>query len=473
MHAVLYTRISQDQTGERAGVSRQLDDCSALAENIGATVVAHFDDNDISAFNGKTRPGFEAMLDMLKRGEADTIIVWHPDRLYRSLKDLERLIDIVDSGGIAIRTVNGGDLDLSNSTGRMLARIIGSVSRQESEHKGERRRRANLQRAQAGTWRVSQPRVFGYTPSGEVVEPEATAVRQAIHDVLAGRSLRSIAMEWNQRGLRTPKSAKRGGGPWANSSLRRALMRPVYAGLVVYQGKVVRRGDWEPLIDEDTHRGLVAFLSDPARRPATAFERKHMGSGVYRCGRCDGVLYAAYPGGGARPMVYACKKNTHVARMAAPLDELVEATVLRLLSDADIASRLAPWDGFDMAVMRSQRAALQSRMDELARMFGAGDIDAAQLRSGTIELRARLGDIDRILSDTAAVSPAIHLLDGDPDELQTRWEALSPDMRGKIVDELMTVIVHPTPRGIKGVRIDRDTGRHIVNLDYLDIKPKV
>jgi DNA invertase Pin-like site-specific DNA recombinase len=471
MHAVVYTRISQDQTGDRAGVSRQLDDCSTLAENIGATVVAHFDDNDISAFNGKTRPGFEAMLDMLKRGEADTVIVWHPDRLYRSMKDLERLIDVVDSGGIAIRSCNGGDLDLTNSTGRMLARIIGSVSRQESEHKGERRRRANLQRAQAGTWRASQPRVFGYTPNGEVVEPEATAVRHAIHDVLAGRSLRSIAAEWNQRGLRTPKSAKRGGGPWANSSLRRALMRPVYAGLVVYQGKVVGRGDWEPLIDEDTHRGLVAFLSDPARRPATAFERKHMGSTVYRCGVCDGLLYAAYPGT-ARQMVYACKTKTHVARMAAPLDELVEATVLRLLSDADIASQLTPREGFDIAVMHAQRAALQSRMDELARMFGAGEIDAAQLRSGTVELRGRLGEIDRILSETA-VSPAIHLLDGNPNELQTRWEALSVDMRGKIVDELMTVVVHPTPRGIKGVRIDRDTGRHVVNLDYLDIKPKV
>ena len=34
------------------------------------------------------------------------------------MKDLERLIDIVDTNGIAIRSVNGGDVDLSNSTGR-------------------------------------------------------------------------------------------------------------------------------------------------------------------------------------------------------------------------------------------------------------------------------------------------------------------------------------------------------------------
>ena len=200
------------------------------------------------------------MLDAIKRGEIDAIICWQPDRLYRSLKDLERLVDATDRG-LEIRTVNGGDLDLSNSTGRMLARILGSVSRQESELKGERRRRANLQRAQAGVWRSDQPRVFGYTQRGELLEPEATAVRQAVHDVLAGKSLRAIAREWNNAGLLTAR-----GKTWNNLTLRRALLRPTHAGLRVYRGNVVGKGEWQAIIDEDTHRGLVAYLSDPTQR---------------------------------------------------------------------------------------------------------------------------------------------------------------------------------------------------------------
>ena len=63
------------------------------------------------------------------------LICWHPDRPYRSMRDLERLIDIADAGGVSLRTVNGGDLDLANSSGRMLARILGSVARQESEQR--------------------------------------------------------------------------------------------------------------------------------------------------------------------------------------------------------------------------------------------------------------------------------------------------------------------------------------------------
>jgi site-specific DNA recombinase len=262
MYAALYTRVSQDSTGERLAVTRQLDDCTLLAERLGWTIVDHYSDNDISAFDGSARPGFERMLDAIKRGEINAIICWQPDRLYRSLKDLERLVEATDRG-IEIRTVNGGDLDLSNSTGRMLARILGSVARQESELKGERRRRANEQRAVNGRWRADMPRQFGYTQRGERLEPEATAIRQAINDVLAGRSLRSIAADLNDRGIFTVR-----GKPWTNLALRRVLLRPVHAGLVVYQGKTLGRGEWQAIIDEDTHRGLVAFLSDPARRTA-------------------------------------------------------------------------------------------------------------------------------------------------------------------------------------------------------------
>lgn len=471
MHAALYTRVSQDSTGEQLAITRQYDDCIMLAERLGWTVADHYSDNDISAFSGKTRPAFEKMLTAIGRGDIDAIICWQPDRLYRSLKDLERLVDATDRG-VQIATVNGGDLDLSNSTGRMLARILGSVSRQESELKGERRRRANLQRANAGVWRADQPRVFGYTKTGQLLEPEATAVRQAMHDVLAGRSLRSIATEFNEHGLRTPASAKRGGGRWTNLSLRRTLIRPVYAGLAVYQGAVVGRGDWEPIVDEDIHRGLVAYLSDPGRAPGTAFERKHLGSGVYRCGVCGGFLYTVFVSK-ARPMMYGCKPHKHVVRLAGPLDELVTETVLEVLRRNNVGSMLSPREGFDTAALHASRTALGSRMDELAAMFACGEIDASQLRAGTAEHRARIGEIDAVLAEHTRTSPAAQLLDGEPDQIEKRWAALSADLKGKVVAELMTVTVLPTPRGVKGVVRDRETGQRVLNLNYVSIDPKV
>jgi site-specific DNA recombinase len=469
VEAAVYTRISQDAAGQRLGVTRQLEDCEALAERLGWEVVARFDDNDLSAFNGKVRPGFEAMLDAMKRGEFGGLICWHPDRLYRSMKDLERLIDIADDRNVQLRTVNGGDLDLSTSSGRMLARILGSVARQESEHKGERQRRANAQARAAGKWNKAGHRVFGYSRDGVPLEPEATAVRQAADDVLAGRSLRSIAIEWNARNLRSV-----GGKRWDNLRLRRMLMNPVYCGLVRYQGRLAGRGEWEPLIDEATHRGLVAYLSDPARKPGSSFERKYMLSGVAVCGKCGQRMYAMVPHGPER-WVYGCRNGHHVARMGQPLDEYTELVLFAYLSDPETRERLsalmAEGGQVDVSGLQAQREGLDALLDALTDMFTRGEIDSPQFRRGTTDLRAQRTAIDSQLAELSRRSPAAELVAAG-EAAEKHWRTLSPDLRGKVVDELMTVTVKPTPRGIKGVFVDRGTGRRIINTDYVNVKPK-
>jgi site-specific DNA recombinase len=239
--------------------------------------------------------------------------------------------------------------------------------------------------------------------------------------------------------------------------------------LVTHHEKVVGRGEWQPILDEDTHRGLVAYLSDPSRRPVVSFERRHILSGVAICGICGERLRATYPGGRRRPMTYACRSGYHLTRLGAPLDEYVEMVVLKALRDTDIHLLLADGRKVDVGELHTRRAALQARADDLAAMFAEGAIDASQLRRGTSELRTQLTSIDNQLAELARRNPVADLLDAG-EAVEKRWTALSPDMRGKIVNELMTVTVLPTPRGVKGVSIDRATGVRIINPDYIDIR---
>jgi cytochrome P450 len=109
MRAAVYTRISQDATGQRAGVTRQLEDCEALADQLGWEVTHRYRDDDLSAYPSHTRPGFEAMLKAMADSEFGALICWHPDRLLRSMndmKDLERLIGIAEGRRVQLRTVN-------------------------------------------------------------------------------------------------------------------------------------------------------------------------------------------------------------------------------------------------------------------------------------------------------------------------------------------------------------------------------
>jgi DNA invertase Pin-like site-specific DNA recombinase len=460
LRAAIYTRISNDPSGQELGVTRQLDDCQALAKVLRWEIVTTYTDNDLSAFNGKTRPGFEAMLDGIKHGEFGALIVWHHDRLYRSLRDLQRLIDVARPVNMLIKTVQGGDIDLSNATGRMLATIVGSVSQAESEHKSERQKRANVQRAEAGKWATIN-RCFGYTTTGEPLEPEATAVRTAVADVLAGKSIRKVATEWNAKGLRTTLAGKAythpGGtkvttvsGAWNSPRVRRVLMNPRYASLRVYRGKVIGKGDWKPLIDKATHDGLVAYLSDPARRTTSTFERKYIGSGIYRCGKCDGPMRAQRPKE-RKSYAYVCRDHAHLLRAGRQLDDYVTSIVLGRLSQPD-AHLLLDDKRIDIPALQTESNGLASRLNKLADAFAEGDISDEQLRTGTAKLRTKLAEIDSQLADAARTDPVAGLI-ADRKRVQERWDACTPAAQGQIIDALVTVTILPIPEHLKGPRV--------------------
>lgn len=99
---------------------------------MGGEIVSEHVDNDMSAYSGKRRPAYQAMLERLEAGEGEGIIAWHPDRLHRSPLELEAFISVLERTGAAVVTVQGGDYDLSTATGRAMARTIGAWSRHEA-----------------------------------------------------------------------------------------------------------------------------------------------------------------------------------------------------------------------------------------------------------------------------------------------------------------------------------------------------
>ncbi|WP_032393348.1 recombinase family protein [Rhodococcoides fascians] len=449
MRAAIYTRISSDPSGEGLGVARQLEDCEQLADRLQWEVVKRYSDNDVSAFSGRVRPQYEAMLKDIADGRVDAVVAWHTDRLHRSPVELETFIPIIDTHGVEIRTVSGGMLDLSTSAGRMVARIVGSVARQESEHTSERRRRSNDQKAALGVWQTAR-RPFGYSPDGEPLEPEASAVRSAVADVLAGKSLRQVAREWNAQGLRTSRDGKE----WVSTSVRRVLKNPRYAALRVHRGAVVGAGEWTPLIDVDAHRGILAYLSDPGRAGKVSFERKWQGSGVYTCGVCGGRLVVHVDAKQRR--AYKCSSN-HVRRQGEALDAYVDGLVIGRLSRPD-ARLMIETPEFDSVSLQVERDVLRARSNDAALKFARGVLDSENFEIVSNELRSLLDDVDGKLGAARMGSPLADLILSETD-IEERWSELSADLRGKVIDALMVVTVELSPKGLRKfdpeyVRID-------------------
>lgn len=444
MKAVVYCRISQDRTGEKAGVERQERDCRQLADQHGWTVEHVYVDNDVSAYSSKVRPEYQAMLKLLRTGQIDGLIAWHSDRLYRSIPDLSELIECCDAHDVEIATVKAGKIDLTTPSGRFQALMFAGMARYEVERMGERLKAAKDQQAADGKFRGG-PRPFGYEADGVTVrEDEANRLRAAAQHVLAGGSMMSVVKRWNSEGYATARGAK-----WTVTALRKVLTRGRNAALVERKdGTVVGPAQWPPIFDQDTLNAIRAIISDPSRRTATSYERKHQGAGIYRCGRCGGPLRTnrGSTSGGERN--YICVTHHHLTQRKDTLDKLVSTIVIERLSRPDAVGVFTSEDNVDVAALESERVGLQARKDELARLFADGAIDSSQLRSGSQGLDSQMATLSEKLAAARSSSPVTDLVLSD--DVHEKWDSLPADTRGKIIDALMVVTVNPAGRGFKG-----------------------
>ncbi len=448
--AAVYCRISDDRGGEGLGVERQRQDCTTLAERSGWKVVHIFTDNDLSAYSGKPRPQYAALMAAVEAGEIDVVAAWDPDRLHRSPAELETFIAAIERASVAVYTVQAGEWDLTTANGRLHARMLGAVARHESEHKSERVRRALQQRAESG--RSHGRRAYGWLREHaadgtvhEVIEPAEAAVVQRIADaLLSGDSLRSVTVSLNAEGVPSPT-----GKPWGKNMVRALVLRARNAGLRVHRGEIVGEGAWEAILDRGRWEQLRAVLSDPQRRTSTGTAAAHLLSGVARCGVCGATLRVAQNRGVPS---YRCSADGCVIRRKADLDHLIVGLVTARLARPDAASLFAPDDSAERSMAHDEAERLRGRLDHAADQYAEGLIDGRQMERITAKLRPLLADAER---RARVVDPA-PLLDGlaGAGDVAAAWDDLPLSRRRAVVDTLMTITLNRTRQGAR--RFDPD-----------------
>lgn len=442
MRAVVYTRISLDRTGEELGITRQREDCAALVAQRGWTLAAVVEDNDTSAAGKARRPGFETVLTGIEQDEFDAVVSWNLDRITRSRRDTVRLIETGQQHGTVIALVRGSDYDLSTPAGQMTADILASVARNEIEVKGDRQRRAVQQAAEAGKPSKWSHRPFGYRDDRITLDPvEAAAVRDACEQILSGGTIRSIATQWTAQGLKPPQGAT----TFGTTTVRSILLNPRIAGLSRYKGDVVGRGEWQPLVGEDTWRAVSAILTDPGRAPRRG-GRTLLG-GLVLC-PCGALCFGS---SNSRKRIYRCRAlrngpgGEHVARVARPVDDYVTRVVIGRLSEPDARELLVVRDLPDVGELRGEARELRARLDSVADEFADGVLTGAQVRRITERVRGKLELVERKLTDAQRKSVLSGLIGAG--DVRAVWDGLDLDRQRAVIDTLMTVTIKSPGRG--------------------------
>ena len=136
--AGLYIRVStEDQAREGFSLPEQEKRLRAMCEFKGYEVYRVYEDAGISAKTGNKRPAFDELLQDIKDKKCNTIVVLKLDRLTRSVADWEKILTFLEENDAFLDCAND-DINTTNANGKMISRLLMSVSQNEIERTSER-----------------------------------------------------------------------------------------------------------------------------------------------------------------------------------------------------------------------------------------------------------------------------------------------------------------------------------------------
>ncbi|MDD5544704.1 MAG: recombinase family protein [Acidobacteriia bacterium] len=242
-----YIRVSTVKQGEK-GVSlqEQRDSIERFAKREGLQIVFWFEERETAAKRG--RPIFNQMINLLRKGKADGVIIHKIDRGARNLKDWAEIGELSDQG-INIHCANE-TLDLSTRGGRLSADIQAVVAADYIRNLREETRKGFYGRIKQGLYPLPAPLGYLDKGKGQVKVPDpasANLVRRAFELYATGRyQLKSLLEELHRLGLRNRKGRK-----LSMTGLSTILNNPFYTGLIrLHRTGETFPGSHEPLVPQ-------------------------------------------------------------------------------------------------------------------------------------------------------------------------------------------------------------------------------
>ena len=239
-HTALYLRVSTEaQADEGYSLAAQAEKLEAYCRMKGIDRFTQYVDGGFSGSN-LSRPAVTQLIDCIRRGEVERVVVYKLDRLSRSQKDTLYLIeDVFAPHGVDFVSINE-NIDTGTPYGRAMIGILSAFAQLERENIFLRTRMGMVERVRQGYWPGGGKIPFGYDYDAAkgilVPNRDADTVREIYARYLAGESAGSIA---RALGLRY------------EHLVRQILDRESNTGIILYKGERYP-GRHEPLIDRET-----------------------------------------------------------------------------------------------------------------------------------------------------------------------------------------------------------------------------
>jgi site-specific DNA recombinase len=338
MDVATYCRISTDE-------ERQPFSLDAQTERLATYIAAQPEWRHVRSYtdqiSGKSldRPGLQQALGDARRGRYELLLVFKVDRLARSTGGLARVLEELDSTGVAFRSASE-PFDTSTAAGRMMVQMLGVFAEFEREMIVERTKMGLAKKAASGEWTGGiAPYGYHYDTDERVLVPdeqEAANVRRVFQLYLEHQLGTASISNWmNDRSFLTRRGAR-----WTPKKVIDVLRNPTYLGRLPFNGEVFEAAH-DPIIDEGRFNQAQELLATRAqshpdrRRNSTGY----LLSSLMKCAKCGhGFIGTGAHGRGGTYRYYTCFARQRHGTARCDQDRIpadsVEEAILSVTFDA-------------------------------------------------------------------------------------------------------------------------------------------
>ena len=282
----LYLRVStEDQAREGFSLPEQKERLETFCKFKGYEIVDYYKDAGISAKTGNYRPEFERLKEDIKSKRINTIIALKLDRITRSIFDWEKLMTFLDENDAYIDCAND-EVNTTNANGKMVSRLLMSVSQNEIERTSERTK-VGL----AGA--IKQGHLPSQAPLGYKHENKKLVIDYSTKDIVVrifelyynGNSYQTISNILNEEQVL-------GKTNWRDSTITAILENEVYKGDFVHGKRTKHPTYYENVVEPLVSKEMWEDCQAQKKKNSRAYQRTltYLFLQKIRCPRCNNLM---------------------------------------------------------------------------------------------------------------------------------------------------------------------------------------
>ena len=301
--AGIYIRVSTfDQAREGFSLREQEERLKEFCKFKRYNIYKVYQDAGISAKNDK-RPAYQEMIEDVKKGNINVIVALKLDRLTRSVYDIEKLMKFVNDYECDIDCM-ADESNTTTSNGRMVMRIMTSVSQNEIEKCSERTKFGMAGAIKNG--HIPNRTGLGFKRENKklVPDPLTKDIIVRIFDLyLEGKSHQAIANIYN-------KEKVLGKTNWYDSTIQKILSNELYKGDYVNGKRTKHPTYYENVIEPIVSKEKWKSCQYQKLRNARHYERTatYLFTNKLKCSKCGNFLggHATTKTNGKKYYYYKC-----------------------------------------------------------------------------------------------------------------------------------------------------------------------